>query len=111
MLFLLKTKGHFLSYVKLDIQNMDITTTNPFDQSVNSKIKQIKLALSYNNNFFICYLLGSTPICKINEYSANDLKDISCNFNDRSYIENYKVLISMKQTIFYLLQEILWKPQ
>ena len=60
-------KGHFLSYVKLDIQNMDITTTNPFDQSINSKIKQIKLALSYNNNFFICYLLGSTPICKINQ--------------------------------------------
>ena len=84
--------GHFLSYVKFDIQNIDITMTNPFDQKVDSKIKQIKLALSYNNNFFICYLLGSTPICKINEYSANDLKDISCSFNDCSYNEKYKVL-------------------
>ena len=83
---------NFLSHVIYNIKNMNISGNNPFDYTVSSNIKQIKMALSHNNKFFICYLLDSTPICQINDYSSNDLKDISCSFNSGSYTNKYKVL-------------------
>ena len=63
---------------------------------VSREISQIKSAMSYNNNFFVCITVDkggdNVPICYINN-STNEFRSISCfDGNNKNYDLNYKVL-------------------
>ena len=72
---------------------MEIILNETSNIKVEGTINQIKIAKSYNNNYFICYLLNNIPSCYINlkENSKRELKKIDCNYKT-DFDKNYKVL-------------------
>ena len=38
-----------------------------YNKKLMKEINEIKVAVSYNDNFFVCFLNHSTPICLIND--------------------------------------------
>ena len=80
---------NYFSSFDFSIDEMQIK--NKFNMTVNNIISQIKFAISYNNNFFICILISSVPFCYINEYITNNLEEINCTLSS-GYVDSYKVL-------------------
>ena len=72
------------------INNMNLIKGNTLsiDKSL-SAIKQIKIATSFDDNYFVCYENNSIPTCFINDDSYNFTK-IECNHGGNWNI-NYKV--------------------
>ena len=72
------------------INNMNLIKGNTLsiDKSL-SAIKQIKIATSFDDNYFVCYENNSIPTCFINDDSYN-FKEIECNHGGNWDI-NYKV--------------------
>ena len=67
------------STVILENENLDV-------------IKQIKIANSLNDKFFICFSNDTNPICIINDnpYDLSNFQKIGCE-NQRNYSDRYKV--------------------
>ena len=55
-----------LSYDKFSINEMNIEKIHTNQYKVGKIIKQVKSAMSFNNNIFVCYSKNSTPVCVIN---------------------------------------------
>ena len=78
-----------LSYDKFSINEMNIEKIHTNQYKVGKIIKQVKSAMSFNNNIFVCYSKNSTPVCVIN-YLNYETKEINCTLNS-GYNDNYKV--------------------
>ena len=64
---------------------------NNFNLRVNNTINQIKSAVSFNNNFFICFKISNIPSCYINDNLTNSFDEIKCKYT--TYFDSrYKVL-------------------
>ena len=82
---------------------------NEINSTVRSGIYQIKSAMSYDNNFFICIIkYNNYPCCFINEYSSNELKEINCPIYD-SYDLDYKVFYFNETNEFMMVSRISYK--
>ena len=68
-------------------------------------INEIKIATSYNDNFFVCFLNGVTPVCLINDDSYNFNK-IDCDHGEAWSLE-YKVLYFYESDDFMLISKYL----
>ena len=90
----------YLSSVEFLIKDMDIINKDVKNIEIMNTINQIKLALSYNNNYLICYTFPnskkhSNPYCYINTYSSNSFRSMNCNIKDDidiNYDSRYRVL-------------------
>ena len=65
-----------LSYDKFSINEMNIEKIHTNQYKVGKIIKQVKSAMSFNNNIFVCYSKNSTPVCIIN-YLNDETKEIN----------------------------------
>ena len=65
------------------------------------EINEIKVAVSYNDNFFVCLLNPSTPICLIND-NVYDFQEINCKHNE-NWSPKYKVLYFKESDEFMLI--------
>jgi hypothetical protein len=81
---------------------MDLVLDKTFNITVNKEIKQIKSAMSYNHNFFVCCSLNKTPSCYINSYSKLEFTEIGCKF-DTEYDPAYKILYFNETDDFFLI--------
>ena len=68
---------------------------------MSNAINQIKLAMSYNYNIFVCYLEDKTPVCLINDNSYNFNK-INCQHNN-GWVDGYKVFYFNETDDFMLI--------
>ena len=68
---------------------------------MSNAINQIKLAMSYNYNIFVCYLEDKTPVCLINDNSYNFNK-INCKHNN-GWVDGYKVFYFNETDDFMLI--------
>ena len=66
-------------------------------------INEIKVATSYNGNFFVCFLNNTTPICLINDNSYN-FNEINCKQNE-NWFTSYKVLYFYEIDYFILISK------
>ena len=66
-------------------------------------INEIKVATSYNDNFFVCFLNDVTPVCLINDDSYNFDK-IDC-VHSRTWSPEYKVLYFYESDDFMLISK------
>ena len=53
--------------------------TNEIIGRYSNVINQIKLAISDNNKYFVCFTINSIPKCVINEKNSYEFKEIDCN--------------------------------
>ena len=76
---------------------------------ITNTLGQIKSAMSYNNNFFICFTVLSSglyiPSCYINDYLTNNFTEISCKYVN-SYNGGYKVLYFKETDEFMFISRI-----
>ena len=84
----------------IDNMNLKKGNTSLIDKSVN-KINQIKIATSFDDNFFICYSNASNPICFINDDLYN-FKEIGCK-NGEKWSPEYRVLFFNETNDFMLI--------
>ena len=84
----------------IDNMNLKKGNTSLIDKSVN-KINQIKIATSFDDNFFICYSNASNPICFINDDLYN-FKEIGCK-NGETWSPEYRVLFFNETNDFMLI--------
>ena len=83
------------------IKNMTLVREKNYTKIVSNSIKEIKVATSYDGNFFVCFLEDTTPICLINDY-LYDFKVINCTQND-NWSPEYKVLYFQETDDFMLI--------
>ena len=95
---------NYLFYSKFSIEDKNINIEETLNISVNETINQIKMEMSYDNNFFICFLLNGIPSCHINFFETNNLTKINCIFNT-SYGDRYKVLYFNETQDFMFISE------
>ena len=69
----------------------------------NKDINQIKVAKSYNDNFFLCFSNYKTPICFINDYLYNFNKIDCDHYNE--WNSGYKVLYFKETDDFMLISK------
>ena len=86
---------NYLSYENFSIKDNDISKGESLKLKISNYINQIKIAMAYNNNIFICFLVynnseKSIPACYINDYSTNELNQIDCKY-DTGYGPGYRV--------------------
>ena len=81
------------------INNMNLIkgNTTSIDKSL-SAIKQIKIATSFDDNYFVCYENNSIPTCFINDDLYN-FKEIGCK-NGEKWSPEYRVLFFIKSFKF-----------
>ena len=89
----INSKNNFYSQTFL-IKDMDLIedrSTRILENENLGIIKQIKIANSLNDKFFICFLNGENPICIINDnpYELYKFQKIGC--YQRNYNDRYKV--------------------
>ena len=91
--------SYYLSSISFIINNTDINIKGIFSYKVEKNINQIKVAKSFNSNFFICILIPNSvnndmPNCYINSYFSNYFSRIECYYDEKNiyYDANYKVL-------------------
>ena len=74
-----------------------------YNETLN-EIKQIKLAKSFNDNFFVCISNNGTPSCFINNFNENsfEFNEIGCKLNG-SWNIDYKVFFFNETNDFILL--------
>ena len=101
----LNTNNNLISTI-FHIKNMDliIMGKNSTYHATNI-INEIKIATSYNDNFFVCFLNGVTPVCLINDDSYNFNK-IDCDHGEAWSLE-YKVLYFYESDDFMLISKYL----
>ena len=80
-------------------QNLIKDKTSSFESK--NTINQIKLAMSNNDKFFVCFLEYKTPICLINDNSF-EFKKIECE-NGNGWSAAYKVLYFPENDHFMLI--------
>ena len=69
---------NYLASTIFYINDMNLEKGNTFSLFDNlNEIKQIKLAMSYNDKFFVCFTNDEIPICLINDFSY-EFKQIGC---------------------------------
>ena len=73
-------------------------TYNVFNNS--NVIKQIKIAMSYNDNFFLCFSNNKNPVCLVNNY-LYEFEKITCDHGEWNI--NYKVLYFKERDDFMLI--------
>jgi hypothetical protein len=66
--------NHYLKLTKFEIKDMNLNLEGTYNYTVYNKTNQIKLAISNNDNIYLCYLDDSTPYCIINDI-LNNFKD------------------------------------
>ena len=118
-------QNYFCSAI-FSIENNDIFLKEIYNMSIVNKINQIKLQMSYNNKFFICFTmeyshnpprngfdLQNIPHCYINDYSSNNFNEIGCDFENGkvSYVSDYKVFYFNETGDFCFCQGNHWKKQ
>ena len=87
-------ENNYFSYSKFSINNTNIQKEETKNITVENTINQIKSAMSYNNNFLICFFIiknekENKPFCYINDYETNELNKINCSY--RNYGNGSKV--------------------
>ena len=80
---------------------MNMFKEKTFTTIVSGDIKQIKIAISYNDNFFVCFSEDKKPICLINDHLYN-FKKINCSHGN-SWVNTYKVLYFKEIDDFILI--------
>ena len=85
------------------INNMNLFSKNSKTKQVNNIIKQIKVATSYDNNFFVCYLDDTTAVCLTNDKSY-EFSKINCK-HDPNWYSEYKVLYFEQTDDFMLIKK------
>ena len=88
-------ENHYFSYSIFSINNSNVKKEETLNITVDNTINQIKSAMSYNNNFFICFFVinndeTNIPFCYINDYETNELHQINCSYGRHG--DGYKVL-------------------
>ena len=101
---ILNKVNNFASIMFL-IDNMDLIKNKTFIKKVTNNIKEIKVATSYDSNFFVCFLDDTTAICLINDYLYN-FNEISCK-HDPKWSTEYKVLYFRQTDDFMLISRSL----
>ena len=96
----LNNKKYFVS-TTFQIKNMNLLKEKDFYITLKSSINQIKVAISYNDNYFVCYLEDTTPFCYINDDLYNFTK-IDCSHDD-DWLTDYKVLYFRENDNFMLI--------
>ena len=91
---IINSKNNFYSQTFL-IKDMDLIkdrSTRILEDENLDVIKQIKIANSLNDKFFICFSNDENPICIINDnpYELYKFQKIGCE-NQRNYSDRYKV--------------------
>ena len=103
---------NYLSSIFFEINDMDIIQNDTYKIKVKNSINQIKLALSFNNNYFICLTILKSqklvPYCYINSCLSNNFTSIDCNFDDgdTNYDSRYRVLYFNETGEFMLVSRI-----
>ena len=86
------------------IKNMNLFTQKKYTKIIDNFIKEIKLAISYDDNYFVCYLKNTTPICLINDY-LYDFNEINC-VHGQKWSTEYKVLYFKETDDFMLVSRV-----
>jgi hypothetical protein len=94
------TEKYFVS-TTFRIKNMNMFKEKTFTTIASTDINQIKIALSYNDNFFVCYSEISTPICLINDHLYN-FEQINCN-HSAGWTNTYKAFYFKEVDDFILV--------
>ena len=100
--YLIKENQKYFLSTKFSIDNMNIIMKESFNLTVNNIIKEIKPAMSYNNNIFVCFSLDKIPDCYINTYQKNNFIQIGCRFNT-TYSTKYHVFYFNETDDFMLI--------
>ena len=94
-------KNYFCSTIfDVDKMNIKIRKTSINDRVVN-EIKQIRIAMSFDDNFFTCYANNTAPTCFINDNSY-EFKQMTCKHGQGWSLE-YKVLYFNETNDFMLV--------
>ena len=77
--------NNFFMETIFNIKDMNINKeeTNEIIMTSLDEINQIKLAISNNNKYFVCFSINSIPKCVINNNSY-EFEEIGCSFNTTS---------------------------
>ena len=97
---ILNSTKYFVSTI-YQIENGNLLEGKTSKIIVSNAINQIKLAMSYNYNIFVCYLEDKTPVCLINDNSYNFTK-INCQHNN-GWLDGYKVFYFFETDDFMLI--------
>ena len=84
------------------IKNINFSKENTFNKTLSKRINQIKVAISSDDNFFVCFLEDETPICYIN-YDIYNFKKISGCEHVNDWKTDYKVLYFRENDNFMLI--------
>ena len=84
------------------IKNINFSKENTFNKTFSRRINQIKVAISSDDNFFVCFLEDKTPICYIN-YDIYNFKEISGCEHVNDWKTDYKVLYFRENDNFMLI--------
>ena len=81
-----------LLMTKFIIEDNNIIIHNTTNFGLSDYINVIKSALSFNNKFFICIILGEEKrlTCYINDFLLNNFEKINCKFT-KDYMPQYKM--------------------
>ena len=71
--------------------NISFDGKSSFETNNSATINQLKSTKSDNNKFFICFSEDKHPVCCINNYSTNEIREINCKLG-YTYGHYYKVL-------------------
>ena len=100
--YLIKENQKYFLSTKFSIDNMNIIMKDSFNLTVNNIIYEIKPAMSYNNNIFVCFSLNNTPACYINTYQTNNFIQIGCKLTTE-YSPKYHVFYFNETDDFMLI--------
>ena len=85
---------------------MELKRGKTFNIEISNGIKQIKLAMSFNDKFFVCFSKienPSPPTCLINNYKY-EFEEVGCKI-DRNWSDEYKVFYFNETDDFMLLSK------
>ena len=97
---ILNAKNNFVSTI-FQIKNMNLYKEKTSTKIVSHTINEIKVATSYNNNFFVCFLVDTTAVCLIND-NLYKFNEIQCRHNS-GWSNAYKVLYFRETDDFMLI--------
>ena len=83
------------------INNMDLSNKKSFTNEVTHNITEIKIATSYDGNFFMCYLDNTTAVCLTNNASY-EFNNIGCK-HAPNWGTTYRVLYFRQTDDFMLI--------
>ena len=93
--------NHYLKLTKFRIKDMNLYLEGTYDYTIYNKINQIKLAISNNDNIYLCYLDDLTPYCIINDILNNFIVD-GCGHQNK-WSDKYRVFYFDEIDEFILL--------